>query len=386
MPALVDDGHARHRLLAAPAVWSALARPALTALVAMVLIAAVAGGLVRAGIAIPDGVGVVIRARAALDHAALMLCGFLGTVIAVERAVALRHRAAFVAPVASLVAAVAMLAGEPSISGGLWVFAGLAFTGVTGAIVRRQAAAHTVLLLVGAVAWLAGNLLFAAGAGAPAVLPWWFAFPVLTIAAERLEMTRLMRRHGLAQPSLHAIVALLLAAAAASALRPAWGGVAYGAALVALAVWLARFDIARRTAHGHGLSRYMALCLLGGYVWLGVAGAGWAATALGLPARDLALHGLGLGFIFSMVMGHAPVILPAVARVKLLFGRWFYAPLALLHASLLLRLAGGLAQAELQRSGTALNAAALALFMLTIAGSALAWRVREAAHLSPKGR
>jgi hypothetical protein len=85
-------------------------------------------------------------------------------------------------------------------------------------------------------------------------------------------------------------------------------------------------------------------------------------------------------------MGHAPVVLPAVARVKLLFGRWFYAPLALLHASLLLRLAGGLAHAELQRSGTTLNAAALALFMLTIAGSALAWRVREAAHLSRKGR
>jgi hypothetical protein len=73
-----------------------------------------------------------------------------------------------------------------------------------------------------------------------------------------------------------------------------------------------------------------------------------------------------------MVMGHAPVILPAVARVKLLFGPWFYAPLALLHGSLVLRLFGG---AALHGTGAALNAAALALFAAVVLGSALAWRL-----------
>ena len=84
-----------------------------------------------------------------------------------------------------------------------------------------------------------------------------------------------------------------------------------------------------------GLARYMAVCLLGGYAWLAVGGIAWAATALGLPARDVALHALGLGFVVSMMMGHAPVILPAIARVKLLFGFFFYLPLAALHLSLL---------------------------------------------------
>ena len=51
-----------------------------------------------------------------------------------------------------------------------------------------------IVLLAGAFAWLAGNLSFAAGAASHAVLPWWFAFLVMTIAAERLEMTRLRRR------------------------------------------------------------------------------------------------------------------------------------------------------------------------------------------------
>jgi hypothetical protein len=102
-------------------------------------------------------------------------------------------------------------------------------------------------------------------------------------------------------------------------------------------------------------------------------------TAIGWPARDLALHALGLGFIFSMIMGHAPVILPAVARVKLHFGPWFYLPLAALHLSLLVRLGFGLANPQLRGTGALLNAVAIALFAITAMGSAIAWRLaREA--------
>ena len=89
------------------------------------------------------------------------------------------------------------------------------------------------------------------------------------------------------------------------------------------------------------------------------------------------LAALGLGFIFSMVMGHAPVILPAVAGVKLLFGPWFYVPLLALHASLLLRVVGGATDPALRTAGAELNAAALLLFVATVVSSALAWRRRH---------
>ena len=92
----------------------------------------------------------------------------------------------------------------------------------------------------------------------------------------------------------------------------------------------------------------------------------------------MALHALALGFVFSMVFGHAPVILPAVAGVKLQFGRAFYLPLLLLHASLLLHFAGGLADPRWTAIGAASNAAAIALFVLTLAASAIAWRTRHA--------
>ncbi|HET9642888.1 MAG TPA: hypothetical protein VFP68_05935 [Burkholderiaceae bacterium] len=148
--------------------------------------------------------------------------------------------------------------------------------------------------------------------------PWWFAFLVLTIAAERLEMTRLMRRREGASQALCAIFGIMLLGAVLSAWSGIWGGALYGLSLAGLPIWLMTFDIAWRTVRAQGLSRYMADCLLLGYLWLFIAGAAWMAASFGLPFRDAALHALALGFVFSMMLGHAPAILPAIARVKVL--------------------------------------------------------------------
>ncbi|HEY0953590.1 MAG TPA: hypothetical protein VGE36_02445, partial [Roseateles sp.] len=295
----------------------------------------------------------------------LMICCVLGTVIAIERAVALKHGLCFAGPLASALAGVAQLGGAGQGAAWLAAAASLAFVGVNAVIVRRQLAAHTVLLWLGALCWAIGSLGYALDAPVNEV-PWWFAFLVLTIAAERLEMTRLMRRRPGAQWALYAVLAALLLGAALS-------GVLYGLALAALALWLLSFDIARRTVRAHGLSRYMAVCLLLGYGWLLVAGLAWAATSAGWPLRDAALHGLALGFVIGMVFGHAPVILPAIAGIKLRFGRPWYVPLALLHASLALRLFGG---PGLLAAGAAGNALALVAFVATVGGAALAWRLQ----------
>jgi hypothetical protein len=355
----------------------ALVGAALAACVAASLLAGVLGGLLRVGVALPATADAAWLGRGALAHAALMMCGFLGTVIGIERAVAAKRRGAWIAPLLSGLSAIALLAGDGSLAGGLLVAAASVFVAVNVLLWQRQAAPHTALLLASAVAWWIGNLLFAAGASGAAVLPWWFAFLVMTIAAERLEMTRLMRRRPGPQGSLVGILAALALGAALCAWAPAAGGWIFGGALLALAAWLFAFDIARRTVRADGLSRYMAVCLLGGYAWLAIGGVAWAATASGFPARDAALHALGLGFIASMIMGHAPVILPAIARVKLLFGGFFYLPLAALHASLLLRLGGGLFDFQWRSQGALFNALALGLFALTVLGAAAAWRRRH---------
>jgi hypothetical protein len=92
----------------------------------------------------------------------------------------------------------------------------------------------------------------------------------------------------------------------------------------------------------------------------------------GHAARDAALHALGLGFVFSMIFAHAPIVLPALARVRLRFTPFFYAPLALLHLSLAARLAP-VADTLAQRSwGAALNAGAVLAFALTVL-----WRIER---------
>ncbi|OLT36899.1 hypothetical protein BJF79_30575 [Actinomadura sp. CNU-125] len=131
---------------------------------------------------------------------------------------------------------------------------------------------------------------------------------------------------------------------------PGWRLAGFG--MLVLAGWLAVHDVARRTVRGTGLPRYAAACLLAGYVWLAFAGALWlAAGRPGGGAYDAALHAVFLGFTVSMVFGHAPVILPAVLRVRLPYHPVLYAPPAVLHISLPLRVAGDLGDAPPRAHG-----------------------------------
>jgi hypothetical protein len=223
------------------------------------------------------------------------------------------------------------------------------------------------------------------GVGVHDVVPWWLAFLVLTIAGERLELSRFLPPSALASRVFAGLLVATVAglaglageADATQGLR--WGGLLFALALLGLALWLLRQDVAWRTVRAKGLTRYIAVALLAGYFWLAVA----ASLALanggfqpGNAAYDAALHALLLGFVFSMVFGHAPIILPAVLHVKLPYHPAFYAPLALLHASLLVRIGGdGFGSSEVLRLGAALNALALGAFVI---GSAFAvWRGRR---------
>ncbi len=339
------------------------ARIALLLLGAACLAAGVSGGLARAGIPLA-------APASAAFHGALMTGGFLGTVISLERAIALGSPIALAAPLASGLGALCLLRGISPLAQWLLLAAPLLLSAASVAIARRQPQPHTLLLVVAASAWVAGNALFIHGAPPDACAAWWFAFLVLTIAAERLEMTRLMKRRAAAKPLFYGLTATLLAGAALATLDPVPGDVVFGLALLGLALWLAAFDIARRTVRSDGLPRYAAVSLLAGYAWLGLGGLAWAAEPFAASApRDAAMHALGLGFVFSMIFAHAPIIVPVVARVSVRFTPAFYAPLALLHASLALRLVPGFLQTDARRWGALLNAAAIALFVATLLAS-----------------
>jgi hypothetical protein len=346
------------------------ARFALLLLAAAALVSGIAGGLARAGMTLPAA------GTPAVWHGALMIAGFLGTVISLERAVALGRPLALAAPLASAAGTLALLASLPALAFAAWLLGSILLAAVSAAILRRQAGTHTRLLVLGAVAWCIGNAVALARGIDDAGIAWWFVFLVLTIAAERLEMTRLMKRRPVATPLLAGILGLLGAAAAAIPFSWAAGTIAFGAALVALAAWLAAFDLARRTVRTSGFARYAAVALLAGYGWLAVSGLAWIAVGLGATAaRDAALHALGLGFIVSMIFAHAPLVVPVIAGVRMRYSAAFYAPLFVLHGSLLVRLLAH-GDASWHRLGAELNAAAIALFVAVLLPSILAARHR----------
>ena len=300
----------------------------------------IAGGLVRLGASIPAPAGAIAL------HGALMVSGFLGTVIGLERAVALGRPWAYAAPLASGLGGLCLVFGYAGAGFALLALAATVLVAASVAVLARQPSLEMATLLAGAAAWLAGNL--SLYAGTPAV-PWWIAFFALTIGGERLELSRYLKRGALARNAFIVLAAALLAAP----LLPR----VLGVVLVLLALWLFAFDLARVTVRQSGLPRYIAWCLLSGYAWLAFGGALLAASL----AYDAALHAIFVGFVFSMVFGHAPVILPAVLRVKLPYHPALYLPLALLHASLALRVFVS------PLAGAWGNAAAIALFIATAA-------------------
>jgi hypothetical protein len=325
------------------------------------LFVGVGAGLAQLGWAVPETV-----AAAAALHGPLMICGFFGVVIALERAVAIGGHWAYAGPLVTGAGTVAAIAGEVHAASWLFVVGSLVLLAASVDIVRRQTALFNLTIASGAACWAVGNALWVTGSGAQQVVPWWFAFLILTIAGERLELSRFLMPSPVAKGVFAAIVAIIAAGLVGTA--SSWGAQVFAAGLVALAAWLVKQDIARRTVRNRGLTRFIAVCLLSGYVWLAVGGSTILASGgleIGTRSYDAALHALGLGFVFAMVFGHAPIIVPAVLRIGVPYHPAFYVPLALLHVSLLVRLAGDAAgQFAWTRFGGLLNAVALAAFIL----------------------
>jgi hypothetical protein len=341
------------------------------------LLAGLDAGLVLLGVGAP-----VSTARLARVHGMLMVLGFVGTLICLERSVALRHRAGFVAPALLGVGGLLLVAPLPLAVGQSVLLAGtVAMAAVYLPLWRRQRDEAVLVEILGVVLAVGAAALWLGGTAMPLLVPWLAGFLVLTIAGERLELARIAMGPG-AGTALVLLTAGVMAGVVAALLWPRAGSSLLGLALLCLTGWLVRHDVAWRTVRAEGLTRFMAASMLGGYAWLAVAGVIWL---LG-PARDgygydAVAHATFLGFTLSMIMAHAPVIMPAILRRPLPWHPVLWVPLALLHASLLVRLYLGDAQ-RLERAwqvGGVLNVVALLAFVALVVWSIGGRRGRSAA-------
>lgn len=345
-------------------------------LAALALLAGLWAGLLRLGWQLPP-----LSLRLPAQHGPLMVSGFLGTLISLERAVALSQnqngrRIYYLAPLLAGLGAVTLFLTLPTaVPRGLSTAGALGLVIIFVVIYRLQPTTDHAVMGIGALLWLVGNGLWLTGWPVFRVVPWWAGFLVLTIAGERLELARVLLLRQTARVSFLVIIGLFLAGLVLSLVTLDVGLRLAGFALLALGLWLLRFDIARRTIRQKGLTRFIAACLLPGYVWLIIGGALWliyGGQYVAGPIYDALLHTIFLGFVFSMIYGHAPVIVPAVLGVQVAYTPLFYVHLALLHLSLVMRVVGDLLLwLPLRRWGGLLNEVAVLLFLLVTAVAVL---------------
>ncbi len=343
------------------------------------LLAAIWAGWIRIGWPWPPGQPLLIAL-----HGPLMVSGFLGTLISLERAVALLPRvkerpgasAAFMAaPALSGLGSLLLILGAPGWLPLALIAAGsLLLLAMMILVVRLHTALYTIVMAIGAGCWLAGNLLWLGGWPVYRVVPLWTAFLVLTIAGERLELGRILRLSRLKTRLFAALVGLLLLGLVGSLVNFDLGARLTGLGFLGLAVWLLWNDIARKTIRQLGLPQFIAACLLSGFAWLGVGGVlymVYGGVAAGLY-YDAALHAIFLGFVMAMIFAHAPIVFPAVLGRPIRYSPFSYVYLALLDLSLLMRLMGDLqADFTLRRWGGLLNGIAILLFLGSTAVSLL---------------
>jgi hypothetical protein len=171
------------------------------------------------------------------------------------------------------------------------------------------------------------------------------AFPIAVIAIERLELSMQFKKTGAR------IVLFGLIGWCVLWIVSTWRGIpnlsAMGIVTLILTCFLAFYDLSLRTRtskSAHNLHGFLKLALIFAYLWLfagSIVMVFWF-TISGAILKDILFHLFGLGFIFTMILGHAPLILPA-ALGKMPPNKAPLIPFLIFQAATLIRIVGDFA-------------------------------------------
>lgn len=302
----------------------------------------------------------------ARTHGLLMVSVSLTTLISLERARASGKAWTYLAPLTSWVGML-LYPFEPSLSVLFLMASAFFLVAIYFSYLRLYFHLEVGIMFLGGMELLFAYLLLFQGASPNAIAPWFAGFLILTIAGERLELGKMRNLSQYPRITLIFILSITLLGTILGLTTPNVGIRTVGAGWLLISLWLLRYDIALRTVRQRGLTRFIALSLIMGYFWLLMGGvlALWYGHIPAGPLFSAIYHCIFVGFVFSMIFGHAPVILPALLMKPLFYRPFFYLHLFLLHGSLIIRVAGELGGVLLLRqSGGIGNALAIGLFLL----------------------
>jgi len=257
----------------------------------------------------------------------------------------------------------------------LWTISMITLIMIYRHVWRKRQASYAVLIqLVASCVGLCGILLWMRGVEVALIMPWWLFFLVLTIIGERLELARLAFSETTEKRILVWIGALVISLAL-TLIVPLVAYPLLGISLAALAIDMGYHDVALKTIKIPGIPRLSAVAMLAGYGWALLPAALWitAPPTFSGYGYDAIVHALTVGFAVSMVIAHAPVIIPSVIRREVPYHFSMWVPLVLFHLSLLIRFLSGAREAALPwRFGGTVGVCAFLLFVVTTASVTIA--------------
>jgi hypothetical protein len=275
------------------------------------------------------------------EHGAIMACSFLGTLICLEKTAAFPNRLALLIPAVNVLSLVFFLTGQSNAAYIMLVAGAAGLVTIYYLMYIKHKGIYILVMMAGALCYLIGNAILLKTSFYPAAVMWWIAFLFFTIAGERLELSKfVMIKNAFKKQS---VLLVLLALFITGIIIPfhSAGGYLLGISLILTAAWLIKYDTPRMLIKGEGQNFYSGLLLLTGYLWLALTGALMIYGAYFGLFYDSSLHAFFLGFVFSMIFAHAPLILPAVLKLKVKpFGSSLYTWFVLLNLSLLVRVFG----------------------------------------------
>ncbi len=330
---------------------------------------------------------IINRAPLADAHGAIMVFGFLGTAISMERSVAFRAGSAskpkwgFIAPILSALG-VFVFMGEmlrivpmPAVwqlyPATLWALSMLMLSAVYIGIWFRQHSMSVIIQVMGSFVGFCGAALWARGINASILAPWWMVFLTLTIVGERLELSHATVLDGHVEPTLLSATIAIVLSLPIQLMMPSIGFVCFGLSMGVLLVTMLINDTARRTWNKPRLTGFMGTCMLVGYVWAILASLVWVFAPNGGTDywADFSIHALAIGFVLSMVAAHVCVIVPAIVRRPMPYHWVIWIPWGILQLGLLLRFIGTVQTVTLLwQVGDAINVAGVLCLMICIVG------------------
>jgi hypothetical protein len=271
-------------------------------------------------------------------HGAIMTGGFIGTLICLERTVSFKYKSALIIPIISSFSIIFFLLHFTETAYLLLLIASIGLCIIYFLIYFEHSEIHILIMAAGAFCWMIGNIFLIRTHFYPVAAMWWIAFLFFTILGERLDLSKYLMIKKWQKILLVSFLALYII----GILMPFHGSGGYitGISLIGSALWLFRYDMAKKSLIKDGQHYYSGIVLLTGYAWLIICGLLFAWGAYSGLFYDASLHSFFLGFAFSMIFAHAPIILPGVLKLQInIFNRFLYVWFILLQLSLLIRIA-----------------------------------------------